>query len=57
MLFAIENLKVGGILFIEDIPEYSLDFWQIANNLIPSNFKFHMIKSKTYFCGVMKRLK
>lgn len=57
MLFAIENLKVGGILFIEDIPEYSLDFWKIANNLIPSNFEFHMIKSKIYFCGVMKRLK
>jgi hypothetical protein len=56
MLFALESLKVGGVLFIEDIPEYSLDVWHIANNLLPSNFEFQMIKAKTYFCGVMKRI-
>jgi hypothetical protein len=56
MLFALESLKVGGVLFIEDIPEYSLDVWHIANNLSPSNFEFQMIKAKTYFCGVMKRI-
>lgn len=57
LLFSLENLSKGGILFIEDIPEYALNVWQVVSNSISSDFKFEMIKCKIAYCGVLEKLK
>lgn len=56
LLFALENLKNGGVLFIEDIPEYAIDTWQIVYNILPENYEFKLIKSITQYCGVLKKV-
>lgn len=56
LLFSFENLKPGGVLFIEDIPEYAIDTWKIVNSILPENYEFKLVKSITQFCGVFKKI-
>ena len=36
--FALQKLKLGGLLVIEDIPTSALGTWKIINNLVKKPF-------------------
>ena len=44
LLFAINNLKIGGFFIIEDIGIWTIDTWKIVNKVIPKNFESQIIE-------------
>ena len=44
--FALERLKPGGWLIIEDIAEAALPFWEVVAALLPSSYQAVMIRAE-----------
>jgi len=61
ILFSLEKLNVNGFLIIEDIVSWSIETWQIVNNLIPESFETEFLKTsapsgKFGYAFLLKRL-
>ena len=57
LYFAIKNLSLGGYLIIEDIPEYAIELWEIASNLIDDKFHTEIIKTRHFYVFILKKLR
>ena len=44
LLFAMNNLKIGGFFIIEDIGIWTIDTWKIVSRVLPKNFDSHIIE-------------
>lgn len=44
LLFALNNLQIGGYFIIEDIGVWTIDTWKVVNKLIPNNFESQIIE-------------
>lgn len=56
LYFALENLKNGGYLVVEDVPEFALDTWKIVKNLLNSDFELNIIKTKINYVILVKNI-
>lgn len=56
LYFALENLKHGGYLLIEDVPEFALDTWKIVNNLLSYDFELKIVKTKINYVILVKKI-
>ena len=57
LIFSLDNLNINGYLVVEDIPEYALETWKIVQNLLPLNFSFMLVKTKSAYVGILKKEK
>jgi len=56
LLFALNNLKIGGFFIIEDIGIWTIDTWKIVNKVIPKNFESQIIEmSETNFVFLLHK--
>ncbi len=51
--FALQKLKLGGLLVIEDIPTSALGTWKIINNLVKKPFNLEIIKCTDNYVVVL----
>ena len=51
--FALQKLKPGGLLVIEDIPTSALGTWKIINNLVKKPFNLEIIKCTDNYAVVL----
>lgn len=54
--FFIKRLKIGGYAVIEDISIHSKGIWDITTALLPSNFNGALIKTKSAYIYLVKRI-
>ena len=57
LLFAMDRLKPNGWLIIEDIREEAIPLWQVVAQLLPLQWKSHVVAAKgaSYVFAVQKR--
>src|SRR5208283_1689664 len=56
MIFAVDRLKHGGWLVVEDIPYSALPVWQVIAALLPTEFSAHLISSKSQVVFLVERI-
>jgi cephalosporin hydroxylase len=54
--FALEKIKVGGWIVVEDILEEALPIWQVISALLPSNYRSTIIKCIGGYIFTIERL-
>jgi len=54
--FFLRKLRKGGFAVIEDIPEWSIEFWYIVPNLLGSEFESNVIRTRKSFLFIVKKL-
>lgn len=56
LLFALNNLRIGGYFVIEDIGIWTIDTWKIVNKVLPKNFESQIIKmTETNFVFLLNK--
>jgi len=57
LLFALNNLKIGGFFIFEDIGIWTIDTWKIVNKVIPKNFESQIIEmTETNFVFLLQKM-
>ena len=54
--FFLNKIKIGGYAVIEDISSESREIWELTTALLPSDFSGALIKSKSSYIYVVKRI-
>jgi hypothetical protein len=56
LLFSLKQLKRGGWLVVEDIPDHALPVWQVVAALMPSDCKCHLASASEANLFFLQRL-
>ena len=54
--YFLSRLKKGGFAVIEDIPEWSIDFWFVVPKLLDHDFKTWLVQTKNSYLFVVEKL-
>jgi hypothetical protein len=55
LTFALQNLKEGGWVVVEDIAEASIPIWHMVSKLLPADHQAHVISAKKAFVFVVQK--